>query len=1511
VVLDATFQPGYAGSPLIELDGSLAGSSADGLTITAGGSVVRALAIDSFAGNAIVLRGQGGDLIAGNYIGTDLAGTAARGNGAGVFLDNTSGNAVGGTAPGDGNLVSGNRGTGVGISGGSGNRVQGNLIGTDVTGHARLGNRYGLFLQGGSNDLIGGAEAGARNVISASTLAGIDIESGRGHRVQANYVGTDVTGNQPLGNGQDGVLVDFSSANVTVGGTAAGARNVVSANGQNGVYVTSGSGNVVQGNYLGTNAAGTAALANAGSGSVVGGTGNTVGGTAPGAGNLLSGNHDYGLFLSGAGHLVQGNLVGTDGTGTAAVPNGSGVGVNLSGGDTIGGTAPGAGNVISANTTYGLRLINTSGNRIQGNLIGTDLKGTRALGNGTYGLRIEAGLNNTVGGTTPEARNVISANGTGISVVAIGASVQGNYIGTDVTGTAALGNGVGVAIEEGSGNVVGGTDPGAGNLISGNQADGVSVQAGGTLLQGNRIGTDAGGARALGNIRGVLVGSSGNTIGGTAAGAGNLISGNRSNGLELSPAAGNNVVQGNVLGTDAGGTQALGNAGVGVAVSGPNNTIGGPGAGAGNLISANQANGVEVFSGSGNRILGNTIGTDVSGTAALGNFVGVLIDTSAGGNTVGGPGAGNLISGNRGSGVLLASRSNVVQGNFIGTDAAGGAALGNLLLGVSVQGGNNTIGGTDLGAGNLISGNRGDGILLGGGMALLLQNAIGTDVTGTRAVPNLGNGVSVASSGNTVGGAAAAAGNLISGNQADGIHVTGTGTVIQGNYIGTDVTGTRAVGNTNGVTVSATGATVGGTAAGNLISGNRFSGVLVQTAGAVIQGNAIGADVTGTRALANSMGVTVSGGGGTGALIGGTAAASRNLISGNVNFGVFLDGAARNTVQGNYIGTDVTGTVAVPNGAGVLAQSGATGNLIGGTALGAGNVIAAGGASVQLSSGATGNLIQGNNLGTDANGTRALGNLYGVYVSINSTDNVIGGTETGAGNLISGSLVAGIGLFNGSDRTRIQGNRIGTDGTGTVALANQTGVIIGTFNDVIGGTEAGAGNLISGNTEAGLNVSAGFTLVQGNRVGTDAGGTRALPNGGIGILVRTYDNTIGGTAPGAGNLISGNTGAGVQINDSSSNIAVQGNFIGTDVTGTRALGNGTGVEIAFGPNNLIGGTTAAARNVISGNRGAGVLVTTSGNQVQGNSIGTDSTGTLALGNGGTGVALTGGANNNAVGGTAPGAANTIACNGGDGVLVDVGTGNAILRNAIFANRGLGIELLHDGNNNQPAPVLTSASSGGGVLTVQGTFTGRPSTTYTLEFFANGDPSSPGQGERFFAALTVTTDAGGHATFTLGLVIHVAPGESLTATATDPANNTSAFSQPVEVTGSSNVLPGNQGGGIRSDGGFGIVPRGSLSGEADTVTSTGGDAVLCDVVSANAGLRIERLHNGPNGRLDPSGPGQGERFFAAVTVTTDADGNASFMLSLAIDVAPGEFLTATATDPANNTSAFSQPVAVTG
>ena len=433
------------------------------------------------------------------------------------------------------------------------------------------------------------------------------------------------------------------------------------------------------------------------------------------------------------------------------------------------------------------------------------------------------------------------------------------------------------------------------------------------------------------------------------------------------------------------------------------------------------------------------------------------------------------------------------------------------------------------------------------------------------------------------------------------------------------------------------------------------------------------------------------------------------------------------------------------------------------------------------------NVVQGNYIGTDLTGTVRAGNSIGL--SVMGSNNRIGGTTAAERNLISGNDL-GVNLF--SNNNVMVGNYVGTDVTGAHALGNGLGVNVAGANNLVGGTTAEARNLISGN-DLGIEFFNAYgtsfvhsNRVQGNYIGTDVTGTHAL-FGFYGLTIRNgSDNLIGGADAGAGNLISGNLFTGLTI-ASSGNLA-QGNRIGTDVTGGLALANGLdGVQISSASNNLIGGTEPGAGNLISGNGRHGVFITNSDasgvNFVQGNLIGTDVTGAQALSNGRDGIHIDR-SMNNTVGGEAPGASNFIAFNGNDGVLVDRNsgngaTGNAILGNAIFANANLGIELLHGANHDQAAPVITSATTDNTSITVTGTLTTTPNTTFTLEFFAS-DPS--GLGQRFVGSVQVTTDADGNASFTLTFTVAVDPGWFLTATATDAANNTSRFSDPVELTG---------------------------------------------------------------------------------------------------------------------------------
>jgi hypothetical protein len=269
---------------------------------------------------------------------------------------------------------------------------------------------------------------------------------------------------------------------------------------------------------------------------------------------------------------------------------------------------------------------------------------------------------------------------------------------------------------------------------------------------------------------------------------------------------------------------------------------------------------------------------------------------------------------------------------------------------------------------------------------------------------------------------------------------------------------------------------------------------------------------------------------------------------------------------------------------------------------------------------------------------------------------------------------------------------------------------------------------------------------------------------------------------------------GIELRDGGGDV-LQGNYIGTDATGTMALGNGVGLRIGSA-NNTIGGTMPGAGNLISGNLGDGILIADNGtgNTVVGNLVGTDASGSANLGNAGNGVDLER-ASGNTIGGTPAGAANVIAYNGGDGVLVDSGSGNAIRGNSIYTHTsGLGIELTNGGNQRLPFPVLTSASSDGTTVTILGQLQSTPNTVITLDFFANRVASSSGfgEGQQFLGTGTVTTNSHGTASFTIALD-GLPLGQFVAATATDPENNTSSFSNSLEVTGVPTApLPGRNG-----------------------------------------------------------------------------------------------------------------------
>jgi hypothetical protein len=264
-----------------------------------------------------------------------------------------------------------------------------------------------------------------------------------------------------------------------------------------------------------------------------------------------------------------------------------------------------------------------------------------------------------------------------------------------------------------------------------------------------------------------------------------------------------------------------------------------------------------------------------------------------------------------------------------------------------------------------------------------------------------------------------------------------------------------------------------------------------------------------------------------------------------------------------------------------------------------------------------------------------------------------------------------------------------------------------------------------------------------------------------------------------------------------SDIKVEGNFIGTDAGGTLDRGNSLSGVYAplFSSNNQIGGTTPEARNIISGNGEGGVRLSGSENEVLGNFIGTKKNGTGDLGNSANGVTLAEDPDDT-VGGNTAASANVIAFNGEEGVAVFGSTGNSILRNSIFSNGGLGIDLKNDGvtandpqdpdtgpNGLQNYPFIASATTSGGTTTIKGALNSTPNKSFTLRFFSSpqADPSGFGEGKNYLGTKSVTTSANGSTgifTFTPNQVVPV--GQKITATATNAGGNTSEFSGALEV-----------------------------------------------------------------------------------------------------------------------------------
>jgi hypothetical protein len=906
--------PGYAGVPLIVLNGTNAGMNADGLDFEPGsdGSMVTGLVIQRFGGNGLVFDGTSGNIVQDDFIGTSATGVASvfhYGNAlTGILLQGgATNNTIGGTTHGTGNVISGN-GSGVVItgSGTSNNVILGNLIGTDIRGTGKLGNAgSGVFVNGGaSGNTIGGTPAGAGNDLSANAGDGIDLEGTltSGNLVLGNQIGTDIHGVAALGNGFNGIDLDSGASKNTIGGSAVGAGNVISGNARQGIQIGQvllagqgpSSGNVVQGNEIGTDITGTIKLRNGMAGVLLDGkaSGNVIGGTASGAGNVISGN------------------------------GGDGVTIGL--------------NPFDPRNNAAGALV--SGNTVSGNWIGTDFSGIINLGNGGNGVTVvDDATQNTDGGTAGGSGNRIAFNLTGIAVGT--SAVDSGTINDTVLGNSIFANNR-LGIDLGSD----GPTPGGGNSAS-FPNDGQNAP--------------------------VLTSVFRNSV------SGNLTTAPGSYRVELfaSPTAGTLLQGQSLLGfttvvVPAGGTQTFTLSGLTIPFSATvtataTNLANGDTSEFGTLPTTNYvvttANDVAPFSTHAGVTLRDVI-TALSTGAASGNAPAPSLQNTLS-FAIGRTGSVQTITLSAALGPLPLITREV---DILGLSQGGTTVpyAGPPLIILNGAGAGTNASGLDFGLGSdgsVVTGLniehfKGNGIVLDLVQDVVVQgNYVGTDRTGKLKAGNGGNGVLIedGATGNTIGGSTLASRNIISGNSANGVEIIGggsSGNVVEGNYVGTDVSGTRALANaSNGVLIvnGATGNRIGAngdgmtdTAERNLLSGNGNDGVEVfgfGSTGNVVAGNFIGTSVAGLTALHNyQAGVAIVGGAsdnrvGAGALDT-VPGDDLNLISGNLRGGVLLQdfGTTRNVVAGNYIGTSIRGTTALGNNApGVIILNGAAGNQIG------------------------------------------------------------------------------------------------------------------------------------------------------------------------------------------------------------------------------------------------------------------------------------------------------------------------------------------------------------------------------------------------------------------------------------------------------------------------------------------------------------------------------------------------------------------------------------------------------
>jgi M6 family metalloprotease-like protein len=629
-------------------------------------------------------------------------------------------------------------------------------------------------------------------------------------------------------------------------------------------------------------------------------------------------------------------------------------------------------------------------------------------------------------------------------------------------------------------------------------------------------------------------------------------------GISIVDSAGASVV-GCFAGTDLAGSKGMANKGNGLDVRGisPGGTV------SYCLFSGNGSNG-SYFEGpqvTGWKILGSKFGSDFAGLTSIPNtYNGIQFSKGITNCTVGGPGKAdpNLLSGNSGSGIWIGdvgTSAITITNNLSGTDISGTRALPNKYSGIVIGAGvsNATI------SGNVCSGNTtGIGVYDGASKIVLQGNYCGTDKTGLIALPNTNNGIEL---GNKATGSITK--NLCSGNKSNGIDVFGAGTsgvTITGNIAGLNASGLALLPNGSfGIVVS--GGPKGTDVSGNLVVGSNNGGAIGvwSSTNGTIRGNMVGLDIQG-RALTGALGSISVAQKSTGWRIGGNTQADRDILACG-GIGLYDAGTASNVVVGNWVGFDANGKGAPASGSsGISIGNGASGNTIGGSGSGQGNVVgnSVGNGIAIWGAGSDGNTVVGNLVGLDPTGLIPAPIKYqGISVQSGAKGNTVGGISSSMANRVAGVTNGAVSIIGaGTNNNLVVGNIFGTKSDGSVIGNGWGGVQIGqsaSTNSIVGNTIVGFTGVAVAIYDKG---TAGNSVYQ-NTIGTNQSLAK-LNSGwaGVGIWGGACKNIIGDK--GIGNLISGSQ-IGIVINDPTS--------IGNTLRDNRLLLN-TNQAIDLGSNGV-------------------------------------------------------------------------------------------------------------------------------------------------------------------------------------------------------------------------------------------------------------------------------------------------------------------------------------------------------